>query len=89
MHGMCEKLSKERTLKFGFKEKLLMQAQGKHGAIVRESLIMSKNHENDYLKGKHRMDSFMDALLSDRTDKIPDEHDWFAPLIGDWERRSQ
>lgn len=31
------------------------------------------------------MDSFIEALLSDKTDRIPDEYDWFAPLIGDWE----
>ena len=30
------------------------------------------------------MDSFIDALLSQKTDKIPDEYDWFAPLLGDW-----
>ena len=29
------------------------------------------------------MDNFIDALLSEKTDKIPDEFDWFAPLIGD------
>ena len=29
------------------------------------------------------MDSFIDALLSQKTDKIPDEYDWFAPLLGD------
>ena len=31
------------------------------------------------------MDNFIDALLSDKTDKIPDEYDWFAPLLGDWD----
>ena len=31
------------------------------------------------------MDSFSDALLSAKTDKIPDEYDWFAPLLGDWD----
>ena len=31
------------------------------------------------------MDSFVDALLSGKTDRIPDEYDWFAPLIGDWD----
>ncbi len=31
------------------------------------------------------MDNFVDALLSEKTDKIPDEYDWFAPLIGDWD----
>lgn len=31
------------------------------------------------------MDNFIDALLSEKTDKIPDEFDWFAPLIGDWD----
>ena len=31
------------------------------------------------------MDSFTGALLSDRTDKIPEDYDWFAPLIGDWD----
>ncbi len=30
-------------------------------------------------------DSFIEALLSDKTDRIPDEYDWFAPLIGDWD----
>ena len=28
---------------------------------------------------------FIDALLSGKTDKIPDGYDWFAPLIGDWD----
>ena len=31
------------------------------------------------------MDSFCEALLSEKTDKIPDEYDWFAPLIGNWD----
>ena len=31
------------------------------------------------------MDSFMEALLSEKTGKIPDAYDWFAPLIGDWD----
>ena len=31
------------------------------------------------------MNTFADALLSDKTDRIPDEFDWFAPLIGDWD----
>ena len=31
------------------------------------------------------MDSFIEALLSEKTDKIPDEYDWFAPLLGDWD----
>ena len=31
------------------------------------------------------MDRFIDALLSGKTDRIPDEYDWFAPLIGDWD----
>lgn len=31
------------------------------------------------------MDSFMEVLLSEKTDKIPEEYDWFAPLIGDWD----
>ena len=31
------------------------------------------------------MDVFSGALLSDRTDKIPEGYDWFAPLIGDWD----
>ena len=31
------------------------------------------------------MNTFTDALLSDKTDRIPDEFDWFAPLIGDWD----
>lgn len=30
-------------------------------------------------------DAFADALLSPQTDKIPEECDWFAPLIGDWD----
>ena len=29
-------------------------------------------------------DHFVEALLSGKTDRIPDEYDWFAPLIGDW-----
>lgn len=31
------------------------------------------------------MDTFMEALVSSSTEKIPQEYDWFAPLIGDWE----
>ena len=31
------------------------------------------------------MDNFIDALLSEKTAKIPDEYDWFAPLVGDWD----
>ena len=31
------------------------------------------------------MDTFSDALLSPKTDRIPDEYDWFAPLLGDWD----
>ena len=31
------------------------------------------------------MDLFSEALLSEKTDKIPDAFDWFAPLIGAWD----
>ena len=31
------------------------------------------------------MDIFSVSLLSGKTDKIPDEYDWFAPLLGDWD----
>ena len=31
------------------------------------------------------MDHFSEALLSGKTDRIPEEFDWFAPLIGDWD----
>ena len=31
------------------------------------------------------MEFFANALLSEKTDRIPDEYDWFAPLIGDWD----
>ena len=31
------------------------------------------------------MDTFADTLVSGRTGKIPDDYDWFAPLIGDWD----
>ena len=31
------------------------------------------------------MNTFSQALLSEKTDKIPDEYDWFAPLLGDWD----
>lgn len=31
------------------------------------------------------MDLFSEALLSGKTDRIPEEYDWFAPLIGDWD----
>ena len=31
------------------------------------------------------MDRFIDALLSGKTDRIPEEYDWFAPLLGDWD----
>lgn len=30
-------------------------------------------------------DAFIEALFSEKTDKIPDEYDWFSPLIGDWD----
>ena len=30
-------------------------------------------------------DRFSEALLSGKTDRIPDEYDWFAPLLGDWD----
>ena len=31
------------------------------------------------------MDVFSEALLSEKTDRIPEAYDWFAPLIGDWD----
>ena len=31
------------------------------------------------------MDSFYEALVSGKTDRIPDEYDWFKPLLGDWD----
>ncbi|MCR4776420.1 MAG: hypothetical protein K5869_08600 [Saccharofermentans sp.] len=31
------------------------------------------------------MDTFSEALLSGKTDRIPDQFDWFAPLLGDWD----
>lgn len=31
------------------------------------------------------MDRFIDALLSGKTGRIPEEYDWFAPLLGDWD----
>ena len=31
------------------------------------------------------MDRFVDALLSGKTDRIPEEYDWCAPLLGDWD----
>ena len=31
------------------------------------------------------MYSFIEALLSEKTYRIPDEYDWFAPLLGDWD----
>lgn len=31
------------------------------------------------------MDSFSEALLSRKTDRIPEGFDWFRPLIGDWD----
>ena len=31
------------------------------------------------------MDTFSEALLSSKADRIPEEFDWFAPLIGDWD----
>lgn len=31
------------------------------------------------------MDEFFETLVSKTTDKIPEEYDWFAPLIGDWD----
>ena len=38
------------------------------------------------MKGQSgNMDTFSEALLSTGTDKIQEEYDWFAPLIGDWD----
>ena len=31
------------------------------------------------------MDTFSEALLCEKTDKIPESFDWFAPLLGDWD----
>ena len=31
------------------------------------------------------MDTFTGALLSDKTEKIPEEYDWFSSLVGDWD----
>ncbi len=31
------------------------------------------------------MDAFSDALLSRDTGRIPEDRDWFAPLLGDWD----
>ena len=31
------------------------------------------------------MDTFSEALLSSKSSTIPDEYDWFAPLLGDWD----
>ncbi len=31
------------------------------------------------------MDTFSKALLSTKAYKIPEDYDWFAPLIGDWD----
>ena len=31
------------------------------------------------------MDTFSEALLSGKTDRIPEQFDWFAPLLGDWD----
>ena len=31
------------------------------------------------------MDTFSEALLSSKSGTIPDEYDWFAPLLGDWD----
>ena len=28
---------------------------------------------------------FTEALISGKTNRIPDEYDWFAPLLGDWD----
>lgn len=42
--------------------------------------IMEKVRNGD----QEEMDLFSEALLSEKTDKIPDTFDWFAPLIGDW-----
>lgn len=31
------------------------------------------------------MDTFSDALFIAASNRIPEEYDWFAPLIGDWD----
>lgn len=30
------------------------------------------------------MENFEEALVGEKINKIPEEYDWFAPLIGDW-----
>ena len=36
-------------------------------------------------KAKNIMDSFIEALYGQSEETIPEEYDWFAPLLGDWE----
>ena len=36
-------------------------------------------------KAKNIMDSFIEALYGRSEETIPEEYDWFAPLLGDWE----
>ena len=31
------------------------------------------------------MDNFIEALYGQPEGTIPEEYDWFAPLLGDWE----
>ena len=38
-----------------------------------------------YREGKNIMDSFIEALYGRSEETIPEEYDWFAPLLGDWE----
>ena len=38
-----------------------------------------------FLQQKQIIWIVLEALLSEKTDRIPDEYDWFAPLLGDWD----
>ena len=38
------------------------------------------------IQGRYKdMDNFIEALYGQPEGTIPEEYDWFAPLLGDWE----
>ena len=53
--------------------------KGHVNLLTREDWLAAKDKERD------AVNTFAEALLSGKTDKIPNEYDWFAPLLGDWD----
>lgn len=56
--------------------------------ILYSSLLTDFSGDNKVyvvMEEDNAMDTFSEALLSEKTDKTPDAYDWFAPLLGDWD----